>query len=155
MADFCCRVFWHQNLRAMLEGISNAVTFSGIHLSRGTILARYSNIVISFLLSGLLHIGSDHAILDGIHESGALQFFLTQAFGIMLEDAFQAAYYSITGKSRTAKPPLLHKVAGYIWLALFIGWSTPVWSYPQIRAMRPGRDYIFPFTVFGKNMPKL
>ena len=149
VADFRCRVYWHQKLRAMVEGISRFVTHSVLQIPQSTILARYSNIFIAFFLSGLIHVASDHGQTIPIHESGAIQFFVTQALGIMIEDGFQAVYYSLTGKRRPSKAPVLHRVVGYLWLVLFLTWSTPVWTYPLIRTVRKGVDVLFPFTIFG------
>ena len=149
VANFYCRVYWHQTLRAMLEGISRFVTHSILQLPQSTILARYSNIFIAFFFSGLLHVASDHGHTIPIRESGAIQFFVTQALGIMIEDGFQAVYYSLTGKRRPSKAPLLHRVVGYLWLVLFLTWSTPAWSYPLIRTVREGVDVVLPFTIFG------
>lgn len=132
----------------MVEGISNFFSHDVLHLAKHTILARYLNIFIAFFLSGVIHIASDHGLTILPCESGAVRFFLTQAFGIVLEDAFQAVYYNASGKPRPAKAPLLHKVVGYIWLILFLAWSTPVWSYPQFRSIR-SVDRVYSFTIFG------
>ena len=148
VADFRCRVYWHQNVRAMVEGISRFVTHSILQIPQSTILARYSNIFIAFFLSSLIHVASDHGHTIPIRESGAIQFFMTQALGIMIENGFQAVYYSLTGKRRPSKAPLLHRVVGYIWLVLFFTWSIPVWLYPVIRTTREGVDVLVPFTIF-------
>ncbi len=145
-------VFWHQNLRAMVEGISQFVTHDVLRLPKRTIVARYSNIFLAFFLSGLIHITSDHGMTLPPGESGAIRFFLTQALGTVLEDAFQAAYYYVSGKNRSARVPLLHKLVGYVWLVLFLSWSTPAWSYPQFRSIRSGIDCLFPFTIFGHDI---
>lgn len=132
----------------MVEGISHFTTHSMLGMSKGTILARYSNILMAFLLSGLIHIGSDYGAGVPVHESGAVQFFSTQALGILLEDGLQATYYSLTGKPRPSKAPTLHRLVGYTWLVLFLAWSTPVWSFPQIRHLRSGVDFILPFNIY-------
>lgn len=149
LANTVASVFWHQNLRATVEGISQFVTHVVLQFPERTIVARYSNIFLAFFLSGLIHITSDHGMTLQPYESGAIRFFLTQALGIVLEDAFQAAYYYISGKKRSANAPLLHKFVGYVWLVLFLAWSTPAWSYPQFRSIRSGVDCLFPFTIFG------
>jgi len=135
----------------MVEGISHFVTHDVLRFPKRTIVARYSNISLAFFLSGLIHIASDYGMTLS-YESGAMRFFLTQAFGIVLEDAFQAAYYYVSGRERSAKIPLLHKIVGYVWLVLFLSWSTPAWSYPQMRSIRSGVDFLLPFTIFGHDI---
>lgn len=152
LANVLRSVFWHQNLRAMVEGISHFVTHDVLRLAKRTIVARYSNIFLAFFLSGLIHITSDHGMTLLPSESGAIRFFLTQALGIVLEDAFQAAYYYVSGQKRSAKAPLMHKIVGYVWLVIFLAWSTPAWSYPQFRSIRSGVDTLFPFTIFGHDI---
>lgn len=140
-------VFWHQNFRATFEGISNMVTFSWLRLKKGTIIARYTNIVIAFLVSGMLHTAVDYGATVWPSESGSLRFFLMQAFAIMVEDTFQAIYYSISGKRRAEKAPLSHKIFGYLWLIIFLTWSGPGFGYPLIRRFKtyPDQVYLFQF----------
>lgn len=78
-------------------------------------------------------------------ESGAMHFFVTEALGIMLEDAFQAGYYYFSGKQRQSQVPTWHKVVGFVWLAVFQVWASPMWLYAQVRHMRFGVDVLFPF----------
>lgn len=136
----------------MVEGISRFATHDVLRLPKRTVVARYSNIFLAFFLSGLIHISSDHGTMLLPDESGAIRFFLTQTLGIVLEDAFQAAYYYLSGQKRAAKAPLRHKIVGYVWLVLFLSWSTPAWSYPQFRSIRSGVDCLFPFTIFGHDI---
>ena len=98
----------------MAERISTFLTYSVLGVAKNTILARYTNIFFVFFLSGVMHVASDHGLTIPVWESGAMQFFLTQALGIMLEDGFQAAYYSLTGKPRPSRAPWLHRTFGYI-----------------------------------------
>ena len=86
------------------------------------------------------------------HESGAMRFFITQALGIVLEDAFQAAYYRLSGKRRREHVPLRHKIVGFVWLAGFQVWASPVWLYAQVRHVRFGVDVLLPFLFKGAGL---
>ncbi|KAL8792360.1 MAG: hypothetical protein Q9195_005063 [Heterodermia aff. obscurata] len=139
-------VYWHQYLRVTFEGLSNLVA-RVLHLPKHTLIDRYGRILIAFFVSGTIHIFSDWGMAIHPQESGALRFYVTQAFGIMAEDAFQAAYYHLSGKPRQKHVPMWHKIVGFLWLAVFQVWTSPVWIYPQVRHIRFGADSMYPFLV--------
>ncbi|KAI9758079.1 MAG: hypothetical protein M4579_003210 [Chaenotheca gracillima] len=142
-------LWWHQNLRSTFEGFSDFITEDLLHIPKGTLTSRYSKIFVPFIISGLLHYGSDLASTLSFREAGAFHFFLTQAFGIVLEDAVTASYRYVTGQAKDAKAPtpLWQKLVGYVWVGAFQFWSTPMWSYPQIRISNP-KDSVMPFSFF-------
>lgn len=91
----------------------------------------------------------DMALGMSFFESGSICFFCTQALGIILEDSVQAVYKSCTKNSPGSNSKLPHRwtrIVGYIWLVVFMSWSTPVWSYPAIRR---NQDPVLPFSLFG------
>ena len=143
-----CNIFWHQNIRATFEGISNHIIQDLLHLSKGSLVARYFNIYIVFIVSGLLHLGTDFGVGVTLRESGALQFFCTLATGIMFEDAVEANWSYVVGPNRPGQPtPLWQRCVGYSWTILFMCWCTPRWTYPLIERHRAGIDELYPFGV--------
>lgn len=60
-------------------------------------------------------------------DSGAMRFFCTQALGIMLEDGAQEVFRRFGGK-----PGLPSRLLGYVWIVMFLSWSTAAWLYPAI-----------------------
>ena len=69
-------------------------------------------------------------------QTGAVRFFCTQAIGIMIEDGVQAFHRHFRGsKISNAKVPLWHRIVGFIWLIVFLTWSTPAWMFPMTRNM--------------------
>lgn len=143
-----CSTFWHQNIRATFEGISIYITQDLLHLSKGSLVARYSNIYIAFIVSGLLHLGTDFGVGVTFRESGALQFFCTVATGIMCEDAVEAIWSHLVGPNRPDQPtPLWQRCVGYLWTILFLCWCTPRWTYPLIDRHRAGIDEVYPFGI--------
>jgi hypothetical protein len=100
--------------------------------------------MLAFFLSGLVHYFI--AIATGIPpgQTGALKFFVMQGLGIMFEDAVQALYR----RHRSGKPEFWTRIAGYIWVSLFLIWTTPCWIYPVVRSNVPERDIIPPWKLF-------
>lgn len=71
----------------------------------------------------------------------------------MLEDGVQAMYRSIRGLSRgfgKQQPPLWARLVGYVWVVLFLTWSTPAFTYPMSAAYKgEERDEILPFSLLS------
>ena len=69
-----------------------------------------------------------------------------QAIGIMMEDTVQAVYRWYHGQKRTAASPQGWKrVFGFVWLLLWLTWTTPVWIYPV--AQRSSGEGILPLSL--------
>lgn len=144
-------VFWHQLIRQTLSDPARFITYDVVRLQKGRLAARYMCIFLTFLNSGLMHAGGELAAGVSWQQSGAIRFFCTQTVGIMLEDGVQAIYGSARGidRSRT-QPPIWARLIGYIWVITFLVWSTPVWTYPQIRINKgEEKDLVVPFSVIA------
>lgn len=102
----------------------------------------------TFFISGVLHTSADLAVGMTLGESGSIRFFCTQAVGILLEDSVQALYhYFISGVDRT-KSNRVARLIGYVWLGMFLAWSTPVWAYPAMRRNQgKAEDIVLPFSI--------
>lgn len=133
---------WHQNLRSGCEGLSNFAAYDLLQLPRTGLLQRYTKILFSFLVSGIMHARSDMGGGMSMRESGAIQFFCMQALGIMIEDAVQDVYARYFASTTSSKPALLQKVIGYTWVLFFLVWTTPVWVFPCILKMRLEDAYL-------------
>lgn len=114
-------------------------------------MSRYAKILATFFISGMLHLFSDFAVGIPLAESGAIRFFCTQALGILIDDSVQALYHHFVPKKTDTKSAGWDKAAqaiGYIWLILFLSWSTPVWAFPAIRRNQgTAEDRILPFSI--------
>lgn len=89
-----------------------------------------------------------------ISECYARRLFVMQTFGIMLEDAVEA----LSRTARLGKTPRAledvkdsvessetwQKALGYVWVFAFLVWTTPSWSYANIRH---DGDPLFPFSL--------
>ncbi len=118
---------------------------------QSTLMARYTKILATFFVSGVLHLSADIAIGITSRESGSIRFFCTQAVGILTEDSVQALCYHFVPhrvKNGSYKWRRVGKVIGYVWLVVFLAWSTPVWAYPAMqRSQGKAEDLILPFSV--------
>lgn len=139
------RTFWHQCLRQGLNGHADVIADSVLKIPRATLLSRYTRLFLAFLISGLIHHSSDLAMGIPRAEAGSLVLFLLQPLGIMLEDAIQ----TLTRRFPTSRSlDQVRRVVGYVWVVVFLSWSTPKWFYPQQRlGIDPAN--LLPFRIVG------
>ncbi|MCJ1252095.1 hypothetical protein MMC30_009333 [Trapelia coarctata] len=143
-------VFWHSGLRNALLGTADFCTYDILRLPRRTVWARYAKISLTFAISGIIHRLVDDT--NGIPESENTVYilFLLQALGIMIEDGVELGYHKLQSKGqRRVKPRPTsirgwQKVVGYIWVGAWLVWTTPSWSYANIRH---DGDQLFPFSA--------
>lgn len=112
-------------------------------------MSRYTHLFMTFFLSGFIHAMTDVAEGFTWQQSGSLRFFCTQAVGIIIEDGVQTFYHWAVPDRKNA---LIHqpfaKILGYIWVVIFMVWSTPAWIYPSLYANRgEDKDLIVPFSL--------
>jgi Membrane bound O-acyl transferase family len=143
--------FWHQMFSQPFSSLAHFLVHDILCLTNYRSVARYAKILVTFFVSGLLHMVVDLALGMSFSETGSVRFFCTQALGIALEDGVQTIYRSVRGvrgTKRSAQPGSWAKALGYIWVVAFLSWSTPVWVYPAIRMNQGGaKDRILPFSV--------
>ncbi|RDW66633.1 hypothetical protein BP5796_09382 [Coleophoma crateriformis] len=121
--------FWHQDLRAILTCFSNLIADNILRLPKKGIIQRYTKIYLGFGISGLLHIYGDRAAGIPPSESTAVQYFLLNATGILIEDAAKAIYHlAVTDRGLAERPPLWQKVVGYLWTMFYLSLITPPWA---------------------------
>lgn len=143
------RVFWHQLLRKQLSGPADIITYRILRFTKGTLFTRYIHLFLVFLLSGLLHQWVEVGQGMAWQQSGQLHFFMTQVMGILLEDTIQGVYRSCRGIERSQETTAARRLTGYVWVLVFLWWSTPAWFYPRLRLSEgDNRDQLLPFSVF-------
>ncbi|KAJ5887558.1 hypothetical protein N7495_007599 [Penicillium taxi] len=139
--------FWHQLIRQPLTSMSVFIT-RVIGLPRGSLLNRYSNVIIIFMLSGLMHIAID--TVQGIpsQESGAFLFFTSAPMGIMIEDGITGLWKSlcprVETKSTQQSVHLWQRALGFCWVGAWLGITSTLYLYPQMR--RPENSALVPFS---------
>ncbi|KAL4896949.1 membrane bound O-acyl transferase family-domain-containing protein [Aspergillus ambiguus] len=161
--------FWHQNLRVNFTAVSNFITRKILGLPKPSVLERYTNVLLVFFLSGVLHITTDVVSNIPIRESGAMTFFLSFTVGYMIEDGVQAAWKQVHGSQKAREEPELWKKAiGFVWVVAFLavtstGYFRPALKRPESQvAMVPwsvaeiiGLDVVVGMVAFGGIFLKL
>ena len=146
--DLSNSVFWHQFQRQKLTSCANFLVFDLLRLRKGSLVTRYAHLLTVFLISGLQHALTDVAEGYSWQSSGSILFFLTQAGGIILEDAVQAMYskrYYNSGRKQAQSGRA--KYVGYLWVIVFLVWSTPAWIYPALRENKgEEKDTLIPYS---------
>lgn len=149
---------WHQLNRRIVSDPTNFIVRDLLKLRRGSMISRYSALVLHFFISGVFHAVIDSASGIPWVSSGAIRFFCTQVLGIVLEEIAQSMYSSAFGRSSMSTPPALwSRCLGQVWVAIFLSWSAPVWLYPMYRIRSGMKDSVLPFSplrtliAIGKN----
>lgn len=138
--------FYHQLLRRGCGSIAHAITYTLLRLRRGGFIGRYLFILLTFAISGVFHTFSDISQGIGFKESGAMIFFCIQALGIVVEDGVKAMVRSPKeGEQRGNVLFGWRKVTGYLWVLLWLSWTTPKWTYPMMQ--RDSGGPILPFSL--------
>ena len=102
-----------------------------LRIQKGTLLARYVVLCLTFTISGIFHRVADIAAGPSWQESGALRFFAMQALGIVIEDTVQGAFRWAKSRKRSpGRPSKWKRVIGFVWLVFWLFWTTPDWVYP-------------------------
>jgi len=136
---------------------ANFIVDDVLHLRKRSLTARYTGMFFVFFLSGYLHFLWESAGRVSINPYGVWGFFSTQTLGVLLEDAVQAIYRSVTGTARSERRPSLWiRVVGYIWvLAFLMFWSTPAWFFtnayvPNLEGPQQALKVAAPFDIFNR-----
>lgn len=135
-------------MRKCYSAPTDLVVYKVLRCPKGALVTRYLHLSLVFLFSGLQHELVD--IAEGFPRpyTGSIIFFMTQAAGIMLEDAVQAGYRAVRGVQLGTPPTPLARAFGYIWLAFFLIWSTPIWIYARQHASKGEEsENMLPFSL--------
>jgi len=127
------------------------VTIDILRMPKGTLVSRYTHLFLTFFLSGLIHALTDVAEGFAWQQSGSIRFFCTQAVGIILEDGVRTMFRWVVPDHKDAsRYQSLIRIFGYVYVFVFMVWSTPVWIYPSLYANKgEEKDRVVPYSVFG------
>ena len=151
MSSFCAansRV-WHQNNREKTSAPARFIVEDMLRLPLSSFLGRQLCFFLIFLISGILHATIDLSAGIPWHDSGAVNFFCTQALGIWIEEIAAAIFCSVSGISGSGgRNSYWNRLLGYIWVVLFVSWSWPAYMYPMLYRIRQGsEDSFLPFSI--------
>ncbi len=150
------RKVWHQRNRQLLSEPTRFIAHNLLRLPTGqrSELSRCVTIILVFLLSGFLHFTIDIAAGIPCRESGAIRFFLVQAVGIIVEDYFIDFLARLRPRSHkrkaTANVATYDRIAGYVWVLLWLSWTVPGWLYPISQRAKGGAgEAMVPFSLMS------
>ncbi|KAF9530987.1 membrane bound O-acyl transferase family-domain-containing protein [Crepidotus variabilis] len=148
--------FWHQSFRRVFQMHANFIAHTVLRFpkSRSKFIL-YTKVTLVFLLSGLLHFFTDSVALQSLSVSGALQFYLIQVVGLVIEDTVANLWRYIQGSGTispkgpsevismngsggedktppSTSPPTAFKLLGLLWVLLWLGYTLPMWADPLI-----------------------
>ncbi|KZT51242.1 hypothetical protein CALCODRAFT_443331 [Calocera cornea HHB12733] len=121
---------WHQLWRRFLTSNAQFISRSVLGLKKGTPLLRYSELYLTFFLSGAVHwVGSYALLRQYAGANRTVLFFLLQAAVITLEDLLVAF-----GKRLGIKDGWPVRLLGYVWVVAWLVLLTPIWTEPLVKA---------------------
>ncbi|KAF9884912.1 hypothetical protein FE257_000903 [Aspergillus nanangensis] len=139
-------IFWHQTLRQKSGSPAYYITYSVLGLRKRTTIARYLHLLLTFIISGIIHLlAEEYPCGIDWDRSGTMRFFVTQAFGILLEDLMQTGF--AFGGSHQSHSCWWSKEVGWVWVALFIFWSSPSHFYPRLQVLDSSNGGVPPISV--------
>ncbi|RDW81602.1 wax synthase family protein [Aspergillus mulundensis] len=116
---------WHQTLRRPLS--ANATFLASVlgfePRSPG---AHWIRVMFAFVGSGIVHAACDMGFGILFERSGGLVFFVLQILGLVVESVVQR----IVARLGFSTDGWVARAVGYIWVATFLLWTTPVWINP-------------------------
>lgn len=129
-------------MRQPFTSISNFIARDILHLTRSSILERYTNIFIVFLISAIFHVLVDILQSIPMEMSGSMPFYLAFVFGIMLEDGVQNIWKRVQTpdirQEEAQQPsgivPLWKRGAGMVWVMLWLGVTSTWYFTPMIQS---------------------
>ncbi|RAH69522.1 wax synthase family protein [Aspergillus aculeatinus CBS 121060] len=138
-------ITWHQTFRQLLT--SNAdFLLSLLRISPSGRLGWTLRALLAFTVSGVIHLFMDVGFGVPMVKSGALWFFCLQIVGVVIESMVR----DLTRPLRARMNPGVKRMIGYVWVALFMLWTVPIWINPiLIQLYSDGVRMMSPFLCFG------
>lgn len=119
-------------LRTPLVSNINFLISSVLHIPHHTTVAYVLRLVLVFALSGAVHVGLDLGFLLSLSQTGAMRFFVVQAFGMLFEQTVWSVLRYVGYERRSGKAG---RVVGYLWVTGFLFLTAPVWVVPIIKSL--------------------
>ena len=112
--------------------------------------SRYTKVLMVFVTSAFMHRLIDISAGLSISSSGAIQFFCTQALGVLVEDLVVNAYSTLRGLGHNQPATLAERAIGFVWVGSFLAWSLPAYLYPMLYRSNMGlNDSVAPASIVG------
>lgn len=119
-------------LRTCLVRNTNVLISSVLRIAHHTSVAYVIRLVLVFALSGAVHVGLDLGFAVPITETGAMNFFVLQSVGMLLEQAVWSALHCVGCGGCFGKAG---RLVGYFWVCTFLAVTAPTWVVPIIKGL--------------------
>jgi hypothetical protein len=134
-------------MRRPFTALGNFLARDILNLTRSSLLERYTNIFIVFLVSAIFHVIVDILQSVPMEKSGSIPFYLTFVLGIMIEDGVQEIW-------KCKKQPKLStdivspwkRAIGLLWIMLWLGVTSTWYFTPMIQSTTEDLRMV-PFSV--------
>ncbi|KAJ7195831.1 membrane bound O-acyl transferase family-domain-containing protein, partial [Mycena pura] len=117
---------WHQTMRRFLSAHGKFVAHRVLHLKPGSTGSAYTQLYVTFLISGIMHYLPEYMALRH-WGGGALLFLLLQAVAITFEECVQVA-----GRRLGIPGSWRWKAVGYFWVWSWFAFCLPLWQDPLL-----------------------
>ncbi|KAJ4481970.1 membrane bound O-acyl transferase family-domain-containing protein [Lentinula aciculospora] len=129
--------FWHQMIRRYVTSIGKFVCRQ-LGFQPGTWPSSYTQLYIAFFVSAVLHCFGD-AMVGWEYLGASFPFFISQAFGITLEDIV----IHLVRRTGLKVAPRISTAIGYMWVAVWMTFSLP-WYIDWAVNAGLGRSEVLP-----------
>ncbi|KAJ5656308.1 hypothetical protein N7507_008258 [Penicillium longicatenatum] len=147
--------FWHQFMRQPFSALGNFIARDLLGLARSSVLERYTNLFVVFLVSSLYHIIVD--LLQSVppQYSGSITFYMTFVAGIMLEDFVQDLWgrfgaHKRSSSSEKIEPAMWQRIVGLMWVTTWLAVTSTWYFTPMIQLTGPDVTMV-PFSFSAKS----
>ncbi|KAL2863203.1 wax synthase family protein [Aspergillus lucknowensis] len=135
--------YWHQLFRWPMTNISSYICRTILRLPRPSLLERYTNILVVFIISAFLHAAMDARAGFWPPKSGAFRCFLLHPVGIMIEDAVQEIHRRVQCKdteNSSSRPKSWQRIIGYVWVWGFMMCVMALYTFPLLRYQNAAKN---------------
>ncbi|RAL04539.1 wax synthase family protein [Aspergillus ibericus CBS 121593] len=141
---------WHQCNTHKFRAIARFVVQDVLGFLPRTPACQYAQTLMVFAASAVMHLLIDLSAGISISRSGAVQFFCTQAVGILVEDLVVGIYSALRGLSPSRSASWGERFIGFLWVSAFFVWSLPAYIYPMLYRSNMGlTDSVVPVSIIG------
>ncbi|KAJ5636115.1 uncharacterized protein N7484_009428 [Penicillium longicatenatum] len=147
--------FWHQFMRQPFSALGKFIARDLLGLARSSVLERYTNLFVVFLVSSLYHVIVD--LLQSVppQYSGSITFYMIFVAGIMLEDFVQHLWgrfgaHKRSSSSEKIEPAMWQRIIGLMWVMTWLAVTSTWYFTPMIQLTGPDVTMV-PFSFSAKS----
>ncbi|KAL2870121.1 wax synthase family protein [Aspergillus lucknowensis] len=126
---------WHQLLRKPLTSNATFLASCTLGIDPTSAAAHWVRVALTFAVSGVVHSLLDIGFGVPLSKTGGVYFYSLQILGFVIESVVGSMYRRVGGRFGLRLNPAVERGVGYVWVAAFLLWSTPVWINPILKGL--------------------